>query len=180
MPLPTKPPTTLNAAAEQLTRAVGEPATRDFRQLAEAAARAIYTWDTRTATYSQSYAALRTWWHVLPDGSNPLTIFAQQFEATGTNAAAYASLTGVHGRRSARVVNASCDAQLAQYVQEPPPWAGLHVCTVTLAVTEHASSGTNQYTVPVSIVVNCPPAATAPVDRCQVVAFYAAPDRIVY
>ena|GEM_PF-1849386 len=158
----------------------GEPSTLDFRRLAAAAARAVYTWDTRTATYSQTYGRLRNWWHVLPDGSNPLTVFATQFEATGTNAAAYASLTGSQGHRTAHLMNASCDSQLAQYVQHPPPWAGMHVCTETLAVTEHATSGTNNYTAPVSVVVNCPPAATAPANRCDVVAFYAAADRIVY
>lgn len=158
----------------------GEPSTLDFRQLATTAARTVYTWDTRKATYSQTYGRIRSWWHVLPDGSNPLTVFAEQFEATGTNAAAYASLTGAHGYRTAKAVNSTCDAQLAQFVQYPAPWVGLHVCTVTLAVTEHATSGTNSYTAPISVVVNCPPAATAPADRCEMVAFYASPDRIVY
>ncbi len=167
------PPAPLEVSAE-------EPSTLDFRQLATTAAGTIYTWDTRTATYSQTYGKIRAWWHVLPDGSNPLTIFAEQFEATGTNAAAYASLTGAHGYRTAKTVNSSCDAQLAQFVQRPPPWVGLHLCTVTLAVTEHATSGTNSYTAPISVVVNCPPAATAPANRCEMVAFYASPDRIVY
>lgn len=157
-----------------------EPSTLDFRQLATSAARTIYTWDTRRATYSQTYGKIRAWWHVLPDGSNPLTVFAEQFEATGTNAAAYASLTGAHGYRAAKAVNSTCDAQLAQFVQYPAPWDGLHVCTVTLAVTEHATSGTNSYTAPISVVVNCPPATTAPADRCEMVAFYASSDRIVY
>ncbi len=141
---------------------------------------AVYTWDTRTATYSQTYAKLRAWWHLLPDASNPLTVFAEQFEATGINAAAYASLTGGRGYRTAQRVNASCDADLSQYQQHPPPWEGLHVCTVTLTVTEHAASGTNSYTAPVSVVLNCPPAATAPADSCDMVAFYTAPNRIVY
>lgn len=157
-----------------------EPSTLDFRQLATAAARTIYAWDTRTATYSQTYGRIRTWWHVLPDGSNPLTVFAEQFEATGTNAAAYASLTGSHGYRTAAALNLTCDEQLAQYVQYPPPWEGLHVCTVTLKVTEHATSGTNSYTAPVSVMVNCPPAATAPADHCEMVGFYASSERIVY
>lgn len=165
--------------AVQPAAPVGEPTTLDYRQLATAAARAIYTWDTRKATYSQTYARIQAWWHVLPDDSNPLTAFAEQFEATGTNAAAYASLTGAHGYRVAKAVNSSCDAQLAEFVR-PAPWVGLHVCTVTLAVTEHATSGTNSYTAPVSVVVNCPPATTAPAERCEMVAFYAAPDRIVY
>lgn len=157
-----------------------EPSTLDFRQLATAAARTIYTWDTRTATYSQTYGRIRAWWHVLPDGSNPLTVFAEQFEATGTNAAAYASLTGAQGYRTSTAINSTCDAQLAQFVQYPPPWEGLHVCTLTLKVTEHATSGTKNYTAPVSVMVNCPPALTAPVDRCQMVGFYASSDRIVY
>lgn len=183
------PPLRSPAAAERPTAASpspvtavpsGQPSTLDFRKLAAAAARAVYTWDTRTATYSQTYGRLRSWWNVLPDGSNPLTVFAQQFEATGTNAAAYASLTGSKGYRTASLVNSSCDGELAQFVQHPPPWAGMHVCTVTLAVAEHATSGTNNYTAPVSVILNCPPAATAPADRCDMVAFYAAPDRIVY
>lgn len=157
-----------------------EPFTLDFRQLATAAARTIYTWDTRTDTYSQTYGRIRAWWHVLPDGSNPLTVFADQFEATGTNAAAYASLTGSHGYRTATAMNLTCDQQLAQYEQYPPPWEGLHVCTVTLKVTEHATFGTNSYTAPVSVMVNCPPAATAPADHCEMVGFYASSERIVY
>jgi hypothetical protein len=183
-PAPSQAPTERPTAASPPLRATavpaGEPSTLDFRRLAGAAARAVYTWDTRAATYSQTYGRLRGWWHVLPDGSNPLTVFAQQFEATGTNAAAYASLTGAKGYRTASLVNSSCDGQLAQFVQHPPPWAGMHVCTVTLAVTEHATSGTNSYTAPVSVILNCPPAVTAPADRCDMVAFYAAPDRIVY
>lgn len=180
-PTATEPPVTqVGAAGDQLERPAGEPATLDFRLLATAAARTIYTWDTRTATYSETYGRLRSWWHVLPDGSNPLTVFADQFEATGTNAAAYASLAGSHGYRTATAETVTCDAQLAQFVEHPAPWEGLHVCTVTLAVTEHATSGTNSYTAPISIVVNCPPATTAPVDRCEMVAFYASSDRIVY
>lgn len=172
-------PATSSPANPQLAPA-DEPVTLDFRQLATAAATTIYTWDTREATYSETYGRIRTWWHVLPDGSNPLAVFADQFEATGTNAAAYASLTGAHGHRTAKAENSTCDAQLAQFVQYPAPWEGLHVCTVTLAVTEHATSGTNSYTAPISVMVNCPPAATAPADRCEMVAFYASPDRIVY
>ncbi|WP_146070377.1 hypothetical protein [Arthrobacter sp. GMC3] len=175
-----EPPTMTSSPADQSAAPAGEPSTLDFRQLANIAARSIYTWDTRTATYSEMYGRLRGWWHVLPDDSNPLTIFAQQFEATGTNAAAYASLTGAKGYRTAQPVNASCDEQLAQFVQQPPPWVGLHVCTVTLSVVEHATSGVNKYTAPVSVVVNCPPAVSAPADRCEMVAFYAAPERIVY
>lgn len=173
------PPVTSTPALPQPPPA-DEPVTLDFRQLATEAATTIYTWDARKATYSETYGRIRAWWHVLPDGSNPLTVFADQFEATGTNAAAYAFLTGEHGYRSAKAESSTCDAQLAQFVQYPAPWEGLHVCTVTLAVSEHATSGTNSYTAPISVVVNCPPAATAPADRCEMVAFYAAPDRIVY
>lgn len=185
LPSPAAPsavvPTAVSSTPPELmVLPAGEPSTLDFRQLATAAARSIYTWDTRTATYSQTYERIRAWWHLLPDGSNPLTVFADQFEATGINAAAYASLTGDGGYRTAKAVSSTCDTQLAQYVQYPAPWKGLHVCTVTLAVTEHASSGANSYTAPISVVVNCPPAATAPADRCEMVAFYASPDRIVY
>jgi hypothetical protein len=70
------------------------PRTVDYRKLASAAAKAIYTWDTRTASYSEVYSRLRNWWNVLPDGSNPLTVFVQEFEATGINAGSYASLAG--------------------------------------------------------------------------------------
>jgi len=173
-------PATPDSPLEPQVAPVDAPVTLDFRKLATAAAVTIYTWDTRDATYSESYAKIRAWWHVLPDNSNPLTVFADQFEATGTNAAAYASLTGAHGYRTATAENSTCDAQLVQFVQFPAPWNGLHVCTVTLAVTEHATSGTNSYTAPISVVVNCPPATTAPADRCEMVAFYASPDRIVY
>ncbi|MDJ0314575.1 hypothetical protein [Arthrobacter sp. H35-D1] len=178
-PTVAKPPATSSPPNSQIAPA-DEPVTLDYRELATAAARTIYTWDTRKATYSETYGRIRTWWHVLPDGSNPLAVYADQFEATGTNAAAYASLSGAHGYRSAKAENSTCDAQLAQFVQYPAPWEGLHVCTVTLAVTEHATSGTNSYTAPISVVVNCPPATTAPSDRCEMVAFYASPDRIVY
>ena len=178
-PTVAKPPATSSPPNSQIAPA-DEPVTLDYRELATAAARTIYTWDTRKATYSETYGRIRAWWHVLPDGSNPLAVFADQFEATGTNAAAYASLSGAHGYRSAKAENSTCDAQLAQFVQYPAPWEGLHVCTVTLAVTEHATSGTNSYTAPISVIVNCPPATTAPTDRCEMVAFYASSDRIVY
>ena len=178
-PTVAKPPATSSPPNSQIAPA-DEPVTLDYRELAMAAAKTIYTWDTRKATYSETYGRIRAWWHVLPDGSNPLAVFADQFEATGTNAAAYASLSGAHGYRSAKAENSTCDAQLAQFVQYPAPWEGLHVCTVTLAVTEHATSGTNSYTAPISVIVNCPPATTAPTDRCEMVAFYASSDRIVY
>ena len=167
-------------AAPSPTAPAGEPATLDYRKLSLAAAQAIYTWDTRTATYSDVYAHLRSWWNVLPDGSNPLALIAQEFEATGINAAAFASLSGSHAYRSATVASSACDGQLTQVHQHPAPWVGLHVCTVTIQVTEHQTAGDNSYTAPLSVMVNCPPAASAPRDHCAMVAFYATPSRIVY
>ncbi|MCU1566513.1 MAG: hypothetical protein JWQ56_1450 [Pseudarthrobacter sp.] len=49
----------------------GAPRTADFRQLAAAAATAIYTWDTRTSSYSEVYSRLRDWWDVLPAAPIP-------------------------------------------------------------------------------------------------------------
>lgn len=158
----------------------GEPRTTNYRTLAEAAARAIYTWDARSSTYSEVYERLRSWWDVLPDGSNPLTVMAQEFQATGVTAASFASLSGMHAFRTASVSTAVCDGQLAQVQQNPAPWEGLHVCTFTLKVAEHQTGGSNAYTVPVSVMVNCPPAATAPADHCAMVGFYASASRIVY
>ncbi|NVM96137.1 hypothetical protein [Arthrobacter wenxiniae] len=160
--------------------APGEPKTSNYGTLAEAAARAIYTWDARSQTYSEVYERLRSWWSVLPDGSNPLTVMAQEFQATGVTAASFSSLSGTHAYRTASVSKAACDGQLAQVQQNPAPWDGLHVCTFTLKVAEHQTGGTNSYTTPVSVMVNCPPAATAPVDRCAMVGFYASASRIVY
>lgn len=68
--------------------------TADYRALASAAAVAIYSWDTRSSSYSDVYARIRGWWFVLPDGSNPLAVLVQEFEATGINAGSYASLAG--------------------------------------------------------------------------------------
>lgn len=157
-----------------------EPMTKNYRMLAAAAAQAIYTWDARSSTYSQVYERLRSWWDVLPDGSNPLTVLAQEFQATGVTAASFASLEGMDAYRTAAISTAACDAQLAQFQQNPPPWQGLHVCTFTLKVAEHQKGGTNTYTTPVSVMVNCPPAANAPADRCVMVGFYASAGRIVY
>ncbi|MBG0740672.1 hypothetical protein IV500_14930 [Paeniglutamicibacter antarcticus] len=164
----------------ELPLAPNEPKTRDYRMLAQAAAEAIYTWDARSSTYSEVYERLRSWWDVLPDGANPLVVMAQEFQATGVTAASFASLSGMHAYRTASVSTSSCDEQLTQVQQQPAPWAGLHVCTFTLKVEEHQTGGKNAYTVPVSVMVNCPPASTAPVDRCAMVAFYASADRIVY
>lgn len=156
------------------------PRTVDYRKLASAAAKAIYTWDTRTASYSEVYSRLRSWWNVLPDGSNPLAVFVQEFEATGINAGSYTSLAGEQARRSAVVQFLRCDVELARVRERPAPWAGLHVCTVSLRVLDQTSSSRNVYTAPVSVMMNCPPAETAPVDHCLMVGFYAAASRIVY
>lgn len=160
--------------------AIGEPRTTDFRRLASAAATIIYTWDTRTASYSEVYSRIRDWWDVLPDGSNPLAVLVQEFEATGVNAGTYASLAGEQARRSATVQSLVCDSELAKVRDHPAPWVGLHVCTVTLAVVDESKSIRNAYLAPVSVIVNCPPATTAPTDHCLVVGFYATPSRIVY
>ena len=171
--------TTAPPAVEGSDRS-GPPRTTDFRKLASAAATAVYTWDTRGASYSEVYSGLRNWWHVLPDESNPLAVFVQEFEATGINAGTYQYLAGQQAYRSARVESMTCDSELAKVRERPAPWAGLHVCTVSLHVLDQSISAHNTYTAPVSVMVNCPPASTAPADRCVVVGFYAAPNRIVY
>ncbi|MFH5879460.1 hypothetical protein [Arthrobacter sp. NA-172] len=175
-PQPPSSPT----ATSMLPPPVGEPRTTDYRQLAEAAATAIYTWDTRAASYSDVYSRLRDWWVVLPDGSNPLPVFVKEFEATGVNAGTYASLKAAQARRSATVQSHVCDSELAKVREHPAPWNGLHVCTVTLSVVDQSNSDRNAYMAPVSVMVNCPPATTAPVDHCVLVGFYATPSRIVY
>lgn len=162
------------------TPAPDEPNTTDYRTLAKAAAELIYTWDSRSSTYSAVYERVRSWWDVLPDGSNPLTVMAQEFQATGVTAASFATLSGMNAYRTAAASSSACDDQLAQVKAYPAPWVGLHVCTFTLRVTEHQNGGANSYSVPVSVMVNCPPAATAPADRCTMVGFYASPNRIVY
>lgn len=156
------------------------PRTVDYRRLAAAAAKAIYTWDTRTTSYSEVYSRLRSLWNVLPDKSNPHTVFVQEFEATGVNAGTYASLAGQQAHRKATAQSLRCDDDLAKVRERPAPWAGLHVCTVSLRVQDQTSSSRNLYTAPVSVLMNCPPADTAPADHCVVVGFYAAASRIVY
>ena len=168
------------ASGLETPTAIGEPRTTDFRGLASAAAKAIYTWDTRTSSYSEVYSRVRDWWDVLPDGSNPLTVFVQEFEATGVNAGTYATLAGEQARRSATVQSLVCDGELAKVRDHPAPWVGLHVCTATLSVVDQSNSHRNAYAAPVSVMVNCPPATTAPIDHCVVVGFYATPSRIVY
>lgn len=162
------------------TLAPDEPKTENYKTLAKAAAVMIYTWDARSSTFSAVYERVRSWWDVLPDGSNPLTVLAQEFQATGVTAASFASLSGMHAYRTAVVASSACDGQLAQVKAHPAPWVGLHVCTYTLNVTEHQAGGDDSYSAPVSVMVNCPPAANAPADRCVMVGFYASPDRIVY
>lgn len=171
---PTVAPDVVIADAE------GAPRTADFRKLAAAAATAIYTWDTRTSSYSEVYSRLRDWWDVLPDGSNPLAVLVQEFEATGVNAGSYATLADQKAHRSAAVESLHCDSELAKVRERPAPWEGLHVCTASVSVLDQSISARNTYTAPVSVIVNCPPAVTAPTDHCVMVGFYAAPSRIVY
>lgn len=175
---PTPKPTTAAPLAKAPVSV--PPTTADYRALASAAAVAIYGWDTRTSSYSDVYARLRGWWFVLPDGSNPLAVLVQEFEATGINAGSFASLAGQAAYRVATVESMACDNELVKVRERPAPWAGLHVCTVRLKVVDHTVSSSNSYTAPVSIMVNCPPAATAPPDRCQMVGFYTSASRIVY
>jgi hypothetical protein len=168
------------APAAEGTVAIEVPRTTNYRALATAAAQAIYSWDTRTSSYSEVYTRLRGWWDVLPDGSNPMTVFAQEFEATGINAGAFASLAGQGAFRTATAESMTCDEELAEVREHPAPWLGLHVCTVFMRVVDQTANSRNAYSAPVSVMVNCPPAATAPSDRCAMVGFYAAPSRIVY
>ncbi|MBT2554936.1 hypothetical protein [Arthrobacter sp. ISL-5] len=107
-------------------------------------------------------------------------MFVQEFEATGINAGTYPYLAGQQAYRSATVGSMMCDGELAKVRERPAPWVGLHVCTVSLRVLDQSNSARNTYTAPVSIMLNCPPAATAPADRCVMVGFYAAPNRVVY
>ena len=160
--------------------ATGVPVTTNYRTLAAAAAQAIYGWDTRTSSYSEVYTRLRNWWDVLPDGSNPLTVLAQEFEATGINAGTFSSLAGQEAFRTATAESMTCDEELAEVREHPAPWLGLHICTVSVRVMDRTPHTSNAYTAPLSVMVNCPPAATAPLDRCAMVGFYATPSRIVY
>lgn len=153
---------------------------KSFRELAVAAAEAIYTWDTRTSSYSEVYMRLRDLWTLLPDGSNPLTVLVQEFEATGVTAGTYMSLAGVEASRTGTAESVACDAELAKVREYPAPWAGLHVCTVRLNIVDQSAHGRNAYVAPISVMINCPPAPTAPADRCAMVGFYATPSRIVY
>ena len=177
---PTPTPRPARSAPLSKVPASVPPVTADYRALASAAAVAIYSWDTRSSSYSDVYERIRGWWFVLPDGSNPLAVLVQEFEATGVNAGSFASLTGQGAHRVATFESMACDNELVRVRERPAPWVGLHVCTVQLKVLDQTVSSSNSYTAPVSVMANCPPAATAPPDRCQMVGFYASTSRIVY
>lgn len=159
---------------------VADPQTADYRQLALTAAQEIYTWDTRVSSYSEVYSRLRSLWTLLPDGSNPVTVLVQEFEATGITAGTFTTLAGQEASRIGTAESVACDRELAKVRHYPAPWLGLHVCTVKVNVVDRTARGENIYVAPVSVMVNCPPAPTAPNDRCAMVGFYATPSRIVY
>jgi hypothetical protein len=156
------------------------PRTRDYRALAVAAAKGIYSWDSRSSSYSDVYAKVRSWWELLPDGSNPLSVLVREFEGTGVSAGTFTTLAGQSARRSGTAESLRCDLELAKVREYPAPWEGLHVCTVTVQVVDESSNGRSAYAAPVTVLVNCPPATTAPAGRCAMVAFYATAERIVY
>lgn len=158
----------------------GLPRTRDYRALAVAAAKGIYSWDSRSSSYSDVYAKVRSWWELLPDGSNPLSVLVREFEGTGVTAGTFATLAGQSARRSGTAESLRCDLELAKVQEYPAPWEGLHVCTVTVQVVDESSNGRSAYAAPVTVMVNCPPATIAPTGRCAMVAFYATAERIVY
>ncbi|MEE9095722.1 hypothetical protein [Pseudarthrobacter phenanthrenivorans] len=89
-------------------------------------------------------------------------------------------LTGQSARRTGTAEAVRCDRELAKVKEYPAPWEGLHVCTVTVQVVDESTAGKNAYAAPVTVMVNCPPAVTAPADRCAMVGFYATAERIVY
>lgn len=113
------------------------PKLTDFRAVASAAAEAIYTWDTRTSSYSEVYGRIRDLWVLLPDGSNPWTVLVQEFEASGVNAGSFVTLAGQGAFREAKSESLTCDEQLVKVRERPAPWQGLHVCTVRLSVKDH-------------------------------------------
>lgn len=158
----------------------GLPRTRDYRALAEAAAKGIYSWDSRSSSYSDVYAKVRSWWELLPDGSNPLSVLVREFEGTGVTAGTFTTLADQSARRSGTAESLRCDLELVKVQEYPAPWKGLHVCTVTVRVVDESSNGRSAYAAPVTVMINCPPAITAPADRCAMVAFYATAERIVY
>jgi hypothetical protein len=174
------PPTVRPSGTTKPSIVPPAPGPTDFRAVASATAEAIYTWDTRASSYSEVYSRIRDLWVLLPDGSNPWSVLVQEFEATGVNAGSFATLAGQGAYREAKLESSTCDEQLVKVRERPAPWPGLHVCTVRLSVEDHTSASTNSYSAPVSVMVNCPPAPTAPADRCVMVAFYASSNRIVY
>ncbi|TDL34054.1 hypothetical protein [Arthrobacter nitrophenolicus] len=145
-----------------------------------AAAQGIYTWDSRSSSYSEIYARVRSWWELLPDGSNPLFVLVREFEATGVTAGSFAVLAEQFSRRSGTAQAVRCDLELAKVQEYPAPWDGLHVCTVTVQVVDESNNSRNAYAAPVTVMINCPPAVTAPTGRCAMVGFYATAERIVY
>jgi hypothetical protein len=158
----------------------GLPRTLNYREVAVAAAKGIYTWDSRSSSYSEVYARVRSWWELLPDGSNPLSVLVREFEGTGVTASTFAALAGQSAHRSGTAESVHCDLELAKVQEYPAPWDGLHVCTVTLQVVDETNHGRNAYAAPVTVMVNCPPATTAPSERCAMVAFYSTAERVVY
>lgn len=156
------------------------PRSLDHRALALAAAQGIYTWDSRSSSYSEIYTRVRSWWELLPDGSNPLSALVREFEGTGVTAGSFAVLAEQSARRSGTAQTLRCDLELAQVQEYPAPWDGLHVCTVTVQVVDESSHSRSAYAAPVTVMVNCPPAVTAPAGRCAMVGFYATAERIVY
>lgn len=156
------------------------PRTQDYRALASAAAQGIYTWDSRSSSYSDIYARVRSWWELLPDGSNPLSALVREFEGTGVTAGSFTVLAEQSARRRGAAQTLRCDLELAKVQEYPAPWDGLHVCTVTVQVVDESSNSRSVYTAPITVMVNCPPAVTAPAGRCAMVGFYATSERIVY
>lgn len=156
------------------------PSTQDHRVLAVAAAQGIYTWDSRSSSYSEIYARVRSWWQLLPDGSNPLSVLVREFEATGVTAGSFAVLAEQSSRRSGSAQGVRCDLELAKVQEYPAPWDGLHVCTVTVEVVDESNNSRKAYAAPVTVMINCRPAVTAPAGRCAMVGFYATAERIVY
>jgi hypothetical protein len=168
------------AEASARAKAASLPRTQDHRALALAAAQGIYTWDSRSSSYSDVYARIRSWWELLPDGSNPLSVLVREFEGTGVTAGTFTTLADQSARRSGTAESLRCDLELAKVQEYPAPWEGLHVCTVIVQVVDESSTGRSAYAAPVTVMVNCPPATTAPPGRCALVAFYATAERIVY
>ncbi|VXB18740.1 conserved hypothetical protein [Arthrobacter sp. 9AX] len=179
----TAPGSTFGVPGEPVTPETmqdGLPRTLDYRALAVAAAKGIYSWDSRSSSYSDVYAKVRSWWELLPDGSNPLSVLVRELEGTGVTAGTFTALADQSARRSSIAESLRCDLELAKVQEYPAPWEGLHVCTVIVQVVDESSNGRIAYAAPVTVMVNCPPATTAPSGHCAMVAFYATAERIVY